>query len=203
MGWPRLSSSRKRPGIVGESRQNPDRARSIAVHRGRGAHFVIDFFSHIKEKWKKSVTLQEAQMSEITIKEACDLAMIDRARFNEAVAAGHYDCAPEAVHGRPRMFDENDTIALVSYGMRLKEGWPPRLAGHFSCLLRRELSGETENQNAVTITVGFPGDRQSDAQALEFDPEKQTKAGKDIHYQMVVNVKKLREYVRGNFATEA
>lgn len=67
---------------------------------------------------------------------ACDIAGIDPDRFNEAVAAGHYECAPHTTSGVTRKFDLHDLLALKVYGRLLEGGFSPRQAGEKSCALR-------------------------------------------------------------------
>lgn len=58
-------------------------------------------------------------MDQLPTAAACDIAGIDRQRFNEDVAAGHYPCAPI---GKPRVgrwFDEIDTCGLLVYSFLL------------------------------------------------------------------------------------
>lgn len=92
-----------------------------------------------------------------TISEACEVVLIDRARFNEAVAAGHYPCAPAASHGRPRVFEEPDMIALLYYALLLHKDWPPRLAGRYACALRAALGHAAEDESVVTIYEATSG----------------------------------------------
>jgi hypothetical protein len=66
---------------------------------------------------------------------AADIARIDRQRFNEAVAAEFYPCAPPTVAGRARSFGVNDLIALYIYGRLNDEGVIPRHAGQVACRL--------------------------------------------------------------------
>lgn len=71
---------------------------------------------------------------------ACRIAGIDRDRFNEAVAAGNYPCAPPAVAGSSRVFDEDALCALFYYGRMLGRGYPPSVAGNIACLFQEQLA---------------------------------------------------------------
>jgi hypothetical protein len=71
--------------------------------------------------------------SRVTVIVACRIAGINRDRFNEAVHAGHYPCAPTTAKGSRRLFDEEDLIALCTYAFLIEEGLPARTAGDLAC----------------------------------------------------------------------
>lgn len=71
---------------------------------------------------------------------ACEIAMTHPDRFNEAVAAGHYPCAPRTTPGRRRQFDVDDLIALRLYQRFLDAGMGAAKAGHKACKVREFLS---------------------------------------------------------------
>lgn len=85
---------------------------------------------------------------------ACQIARIDRDRFNEAVAADNYRCAPPTERGSSRLFAENDLIALYIYGrlLSIQPNLPPKIAGDFACRVLRVLE---QNPNAKTISYLF------------------------------------------------
>lgn len=65
---------------------------------------------------------------------ALKIAMVDRTRYNEAVADGHYPCAPTSWDGNARAFAEDtDLPALYIFGRELADGVPLRVAGHRAC----------------------------------------------------------------------
>jgi hypothetical protein len=77
---------------------------------------------------------------------ACRIAGLDRNRFNEAVHAGNYPCAPATAKGSRRLFNETDLIALYVYARLLEEGSAPRPAGVIACsvgALARDFPDET------------------------------------------------------------
>ncbi len=80
------------------------------------------------------------------IKEACRIAGVDRDRFNEAVHAGNYKCAPDVVRGSSRVFDEVDLIVLFIYGQFLKDSFSPSLAGRLACHICERLKADTEGR---------------------------------------------------------
>jgi len=81
---------------------------------------------------------------------ACEIARIDRDRFNEAVARGTYPCAPEVVAGASRIFDFNDLAALVYYGQLLTLEYPPRMAGALACAV---LKAQRQNPDAPFVYI--------------------------------------------------
>jgi len=66
---------------------------------------------------------------------AVEIAQVDRDRFNEAVAAGHYPCAPHTLRGTTRLFEVDDVVALWVYGRMIDDDVPPRRAGRIVCEL--------------------------------------------------------------------
>ncbi len=77
---------------------------------------------------------------------ACEIARLDRQRFNEAVAAGNYRCAPPTTRGAARIFDVDDIIAMFLYGRLVEWEIPPRRAGSIACQLRERLDQEAPPQ---------------------------------------------------------
>lgn len=84
---------------------------------------------------------------------ACRIARIDRDRFNEAVAAGNYPCAPRTDRGATRVFDLPDLIALHYYGRLLGLGIAPRIAGQWACELRHVVNREPDS-NEIILCFG-------------------------------------------------
>ena len=84
--------------------------------------------------------------------EIFDIAGLNRDRFNEAVAAGNYPCAPQATRGAPRGFDEDDFAALVVYARKLDIGMPPKAAGQFACEIRKEIEKHPKEKQFVGLT---------------------------------------------------
>lgn len=84
---------------------------------------------------------------------AADIAGIDKQRFNEAVAADFYPCAPKTVAGRARSFGLNDLIALKVYGHLTVEGGTPRFAGKVACGLLDFLQVYPKASRAVYVVA--------------------------------------------------
>lgn len=83
---------------------------------------------------------------------AVEIAKVDRDRFNEAVAAGHYPCAPRTLRGTTRLFEVEDVVALWVYGRLIDEGVPPRNAGSIVCdLLNQVLKNDVYNEVAEEV----------------------------------------------------
>lgn len=70
---------------------------------------------------------------------ACRAARISKQRFNEAVAAKKYRCAPQVKKGGTRSFTENDIVALFIYARLVEQDMGPRVAGEIACALREQL----------------------------------------------------------------
>ena len=64
---------------------------------------------------------------------ACEMAQLNRDRFNEAVAANFYPCAPETRPGSSRIFSIEDCVALYIYARLIDDGVPPNRAGAMIC----------------------------------------------------------------------
>jgi hypothetical protein len=80
---------------------------------------------------------------------ACRIAHIDRDRFNEHVAAGRFDCAPETIPGRARVFDPDDMIALWLFRELMDDGFDATRAGKIACEVAR---AAREHPDAPTIS---------------------------------------------------
>ena len=71
----------------------------------------------------------------LTTKAACRVARIDRDRLNEHIAAGVYNCAPETIPGRARLFEPNDMIGLWLFRELMDDGFDARNAGKIACAI--------------------------------------------------------------------
>lgn len=86
-------------------------------------------------------------------KTACRIANVDPDRFNEAVHAGNYPCAPQTSPGSARVFDVDDMIALHVYSRLLSQEIPPRRAGHIACSIRAILQEYPDTDRVVEVTL--------------------------------------------------
>jgi hypothetical protein len=82
---------------------------------------------------------------------ACELAELNPNRFNEAVHAGQYPCAPVTRPGSARTFDANDIVALCVYSQLMREGVSAGVAGHRACKLRSLLEEHPEASRAFHV----------------------------------------------------
>lgn len=64
---------------------------------------------------------------------ACQIARVDRAKFNDAVANNLYECAPPTSRGSTRIFDVVDMLALMVFGRLLEIGLSAKDAGYLAC----------------------------------------------------------------------
>jgi hypothetical protein len=74
---------------------------------------------------------------------------LDAQRFKDAVAKGHYPCAPETVRGARRMFGEADLLALAAFAILTDEGVTYQIAGHLACHMRQRV-GYDETREGLT-----------------------------------------------------
>ncbi len=68
---------------------------------------------------------------------AMKIANVDRLVFNQAVADGHYPCAPPTAKGQSRIFGEDGLLGLFIFGRLLERGVLPRVAGPLACNFAR------------------------------------------------------------------
>ena len=81
---------------------------------------------------------------------ACLVAGIDKQRFNEAVAAKRYPCAPEVPRGGTRTFNKHEMIPLFIYARLVEQGIPPSVSGEIACAAKQKLD---QNPEAEEIRV--------------------------------------------------
>ncbi|WP_313138107.1 hypothetical protein [Paracoccus jeotgali] len=99
---------------------------------------------------------------------ACEIATTHPDRFNEAVHAGFYPCAPRTTPGKARRFDVNDIIALRLYQRFLDAGMKGETAGHKACGIRGFLEANPEADQVYIVQPSMGGPRYRDY----FDPSK-------------------------------
>lgn len=69
----------------------------------------------------------------VTTAWAMSITGANRLQFNEAVAAGHYKCAPETAERTMRDFDFSDLIGLTVFARMVKLGLSKRLGAEMAC----------------------------------------------------------------------
>lgn len=85
---------------------------------------------------------------------ACEVAFVNKQRFNEAVARGDYPCAPR-VEGRARVFAARDVFGLWLYGHLTDEGIPPAKAGELACELVSVMRHYPDLQEVAVVRDAF------------------------------------------------
>lgn len=85
---------------------------------------------------------------------ACEVAFVNKQRFNEAVARGDYPCAP-AVAGRTRIFAARDVVGLWLYGHLTDEGIPPAKAGELACQLVEVMRRRPDLEEVALVRDAF------------------------------------------------
>lgn len=132
-----------------------------------------------------------------TTKLACAIANTHPDRFNEAVHAGFYPCAPETVPGKARAFDVNDIIALRSYQRFLDNGMNAKAAGAKACAIRQFLAEYPEADQVYIVKTAFDDGRPGTMLA-DFDVKDQHYRGFSNAAVDVVTVEVMNfHYLRG------
>lgn len=93
-----------------------------------------------------------------TTRLAMQIAGLDPLRFNEAVAAGTYQCAPRTVPGKARSFTEVDLIGLYYFARLMEGGMENAKAGDIACRLitfleERASTGKPYIEDRVVFVV--------------------------------------------------
>lgn len=94
--------------------------------------------------------------------EAFEVTGVNRLRFNEAIAAGHYTYVPETEPGQSRQFPLVHLIALYCFQHHLDRGDPPRRAGEIASMIAEKLDSATRKGRGATpaelvVAVGLGG----------------------------------------------
>ena len=87
-----------------------------------------------------------------TTKLACEIAETNPDRFNEAVHAGFYPCAPQTTPGKARSFGADDIVALRLYQGFIKAGMSAATAGAKACKIRQFM--ETHPDAPMVFIIG-------------------------------------------------
>lgn len=140
---------------------------------------------------------------------ACEIAHTHPDRFNEAVHAGFYPCAPKTTPGKSRAFDVNDIIALRCYQRFMDGGMSANMAGQKACSIRDFLMVNPDADQVYIIKTAFDdgdGDKgvYRPGTLLEyFDPKQQHAdfMGKDAPDVISVEVFSFH-YLRGRIVHE-
>lgn len=90
-----------------------------------------------------------------TTKLACEIANINADRFNEAVHASFYPCAPKTTPGKARTFDVNDIVALRLYQRAMDAGMSAAAAGEKACKIRAFIQEQPDASRVYIVATDF------------------------------------------------
>jgi len=135
----------------------------------------------------------------LTTKAACRIARIDRDRFNEHVAAGHFGCAPDTTPGRARLFDPDDMIALYLFRELMDDGLNARRAGSIACAvaLAARLSPDSKTITYVQDYFGPDSGKAFPTSAVPAPDtwDTATLSGTDVRKSTTFNILKMRALI--------
>lgn len=98
-------------------------------------------------------------MQKVKTKLACEIAGIDPARFNDAIHANLFPCAPETRPGSSRVFEVEDIIVIRIYRQLIDPASPQRFAaeraGSLACAIRERIGDPAVE--IVSHVVGTAG----------------------------------------------
>ena len=100
---------------------------------------------------------------------ACQIAQIDRLKFNEVVASGAYPCPPQTTRGAPRMFSPVDVVTLMIFKLELDRRKPAHEAGRLACEFTTTWQRENQTSGFIYL-VRFNNSVSHDASGAECDP---------------------------------
>lgn len=90
-----------------------------------------------------------------TTKLACEIANINSDRFNEAVHANFYPCAPKTTAGKARTFDVNDIVSLRIYQRAMDAGMSAAAAGYKACKVREFMQAHPDASRVFIVSTDF------------------------------------------------
>lgn len=93
-----------------------------------------------------------------TTKLACEIAKTHPDRFNEAVHANFYPCAPRTTPGKARSFAVDDIVALRLYQREMDAGMSASAAGAKVCAIREfmQVSPDAPRVFIIKTPLGDP-----------------------------------------------
>lgn len=133
----------------------------------------------------------------LTTVAACRVARLDRDRFNEHVAAGHFGCAPATVPGRARLFEPDDMIALWLFRELMDDGYNARKAGAIACAVGEAAKFNPEAPSISYVESYFPGGHAFPSDQVPAPGEWDTVffSGTDIRKVTTFRISKMRELI--------
>lgn len=90
-----------------------------------------------------------------TTKLACRIADTRPDRFNEAVHAGFYPCAPRTTPGVARSFNVDDIVALRLYQRGMDAGMSAAAAGAKACKIREFMAAHPGARRVYIVATDF------------------------------------------------
>ncbi|MBO9579868.1 MAG: hypothetical protein J7498_03160 [Sphingobium sp.] len=140
-----------------------------------------------------------AVVPKLTTIAACRVARVHRDRFNEHVAAGHFECAPKTVPGRARLFDPDDMIALWLFRELMDDGLDARRAGAVACAVALEARLHPD-EKSITYVQDYFGPDHGTAVPTSLVPapddwDKVLFSGSDIRKTTTFNIAKIRALI--------
>jgi hypothetical protein len=142
--------------------------------------------------------MEMTAVPKLTTAAACRVARIDRDRFNEHVAAGRFECAPDTIPGRARLFDPDDMISLWLFRELMDDGFDAKHAGFIACAVATAARKNPEAR-AISYVQDYFGSRGHafPAENVPAFPEwdQVTISGSDIRKVTTFRVGKLREVI--------
>lgn len=136
----------------------------------------------------------------LTTKAACRAARLDRDRLNEHIAAGAYNCAPDTIPGRARLFDPDDMIGLMLFRELMDDGLDARHAGHIACSVMFA-ARQAPNAPAISYVQDYFGDRGTAISSgmvpspSEWETNLFCPGGTDARKVTTFNIAKLRKII--------
>ena len=133
----------------------------------------------------------------LTTKAACRVARIDRDRFNEYVADKAFNCAPDTIPGRARLFDPDDMLALCLFRELMDDSYSPKRAGQIACTVA-EVARECPDERVMAYVEPYVGTGSAVAYSRLLalgDLDELVISGSDIRKVTVFRVGKLRDMI--------
>lgn len=90
-----------------------------------------------------------------TTKLACEIAHINSDRFNEAIHANFYPCAPKTSPGKARTFDVDDIVGLRIYQKSMDAGMSAAAAGSKACRVREFMQSNPDASRVYIVATDF------------------------------------------------
>ena len=136
-------------------------------------------------------------LPKLTTKAACNVVGLNRDRFNEHVAAGHFNCAPRTVPGRARLFEPDDMLALMLFKRLMDDGFSPEKAGDMACAIAHAAKFSPDARAISYVESFFSGGTAVPASEVPpvADWDQVLFSGTDIRKVTTYRIGKLRDMI--------